>query len=111
MGKSQRSQLYDRLATLVVHLLKWERQPDRRGRSWALTIIEQRVRLAKHLKDNPSLRPLAAETASEAYGAARARAPRETRLPLAGFPKALPYGIDDVLNDEWLPGSSMPDDL
>ncbi|MDD1650135.1 MAG: DUF29 domain-containing protein [Methylococcaceae bacterium] len=55
MGRSERQQLTRRLEILLTHLLKWRYQPDFRGRSWQLTIIEQRRRIAKLLAANPSL--------------------------------------------------------
>jgi hypothetical protein len=42
MGKTQKHELINRLAVLLMHLLKWDYQPERRGRSWELTIKEQR---------------------------------------------------------------------
>ena len=55
MGASERRELIDRLAVLLAHLLKWYYQPSFRGRSWQLTIKEQRRQLQRLLKDNPSL--------------------------------------------------------
>ena len=45
MGRSERSELVNRLTVLLVHLLKWRYQPGLRGRSWRLTIEEQRDQL------------------------------------------------------------------
>ncbi len=55
LGRGQRRELVDRLAVLLLHLLKWSHQPERRGKSWRLTVEEQRRQLARHLRDNPSL--------------------------------------------------------
>ena len=46
MGRQQRSELVNRLAVLLAHLLKWQLRPEARpahGRSWRLTIKEQRA--------------------------------------------------------------------
>ena len=56
MGRSERRELVSRLTVLLVHLLKWRYQPDLRGRSWHLTIEQQRFRMQDHLADNPSLK-------------------------------------------------------
>ena len=47
MGGSRERELESRLGVLLAHLLKWRYQPDRRGRSWRLTIAEQRRRIAR----------------------------------------------------------------
>lgn len=50
MGNSQRSELESRLEVLFLHLLKWQFQSERQGRSWKLTIEEQRRKIARRLK-------------------------------------------------------------
>ena len=42
MGASERRELINRLAVLIMHLLKWQYQSGLRSRSWKLTIVEQR---------------------------------------------------------------------
>ena len=56
MGASELRELESRLAVLLTHLLKWTYQPNLRGRSWELTIKEQRRALVRHLKIMPSLK-------------------------------------------------------
>ncbi|MCT6678023.1 DUF29 domain-containing protein, partial [Staphylococcus aureus] len=38
MGKTEKRELVSRLAVLLLHLLKWQFQPGRRGTSWQATI-------------------------------------------------------------------------
>ena len=45
MGRSEKRQLKNRLKVLIMHLLKWQFQPNLRSRSWELTIKEQRLQL------------------------------------------------------------------
>src|SRR5579872_5517180 len=56
MGKSEKRELISRLAILLSHLLKWKCQPERRSRSWKLTIKEQRFELIDLLAESPSLK-------------------------------------------------------
>ena len=42
MGKGERRELENRLVVLLLHLLKWQFQPERRGKSWRATIRIQR---------------------------------------------------------------------
>jgi len=57
LGKQERRELCNRLGILLGHLLKWHYQPEARSKSWFYTIKEQRIRIVRHLKDNPSLKP------------------------------------------------------
>ncbi len=56
MGRSEKREPVNRLDVVSRHLLTWQFQPTFRGVSWKLTILEQRDRLADHLKDNLGLR-------------------------------------------------------
>lgn len=111
LGKQERAELYSHLRVLLIHLLKWEFQPQRRSRSWALSMVEQRAQLERHLALNPSLGPHVHAELSAAHKAARARAARETGLPLSAFPEQLPYSAEDVLRDGWTPGGEPFPDL
>ena len=104
MGASERRELINRLAVLMAHLLKWQYQPTFRGRSWQLTIKEQRRQLQRLLKDNPSLHGRLSEFKVEAYGDALLLAEKETGLDESVFPEQCSYGEDDILNDEFYPG-------
>jgi Domain of unknown function DUF29 len=57
MGRTEKRELISRLSVLLLHLLKWRYQPDKRGPSREASIRVQR-KLADHLDDNPSLKPL-----------------------------------------------------
>jgi hypothetical protein len=104
MGRSERRQLVSRLEVLLMHLLKWQYQPELRGRSWQLTILEQRRRIVKLLRANPSLQPEIPVLILEAYEDAAFSAMRETGLPLTTFPAHCSYAPDQVLAQNWLPG-------
>ena len=54
MGRSEQQQLEDRLIVLLLHLLKWQFQPNFRGNSWRLSIKEQRVKIARDLRKIPA---------------------------------------------------------
>lgn len=90
LGRGEKRELVNRLAALLLHRLKWAHQPERRGKSWRLTIGEQRRQLSRHLRDNPSLRASQDEAMADAYGDAVLRAERETDLPRDLFPWSCP---------------------
>jgi hypothetical protein len=103
MGRSERRELGSRLSVLLLHLLKWRHQPARRGNSWRLTIELQRVALADHLADNPSLTATLDQAIAAAYRLARIEAERETGLPRETFPVTCPFPVPDLLHDGYWP--------
>lgn len=91
MGKSAQRALESYLEALLMHLLKWVYQPSFRGRSWRLTIVEQRKRLDKHLRENPGLKSRLDASIADAYDCARFGAEKETGLPLGACPEQCPW--------------------
>ncbi|MDQ2712294.1 MAG: DUF29 domain-containing protein [Acidobacteriota bacterium] len=99
LGKQQRATLINRLSVLLLHLLKRDFQPERHGRSWELTMAEQRVRIRQLLKVNPRLLPLRPEAFLDAYESARIRAARETKVDLDRIPEICPSSVNDLQLD------------
>lgn len=67
MGKSEKRELESRLTILLLHLLKWKYQEVRRGRSWQLSIDEQRIQFEEILNENLGLKPKLDEIVKKAY--------------------------------------------
>lgn len=99
LGKQQRSELRNHLIILLVHLLKWRLQPDRRSRSWALTIAEQRRESERMVVENPSLKPELDDLLESAYRIARLRAARQSRLSIKAFPDDNPFDWQGVMSE------------
>ena len=106
MGRSEQRTLESRLAILMLHLLKWQHQPTLRCRSWDLSIVEQRRRLARHLRQNPSLKARLDESIAEAYGDAVIAAARETGLEPEAFPADCPWTFDQMMDAAFRPEPS-----
>ena len=111
LGKQQRAELRNRLKVLVGHLLKWEYQPERRSRSWLMTIRVQRRDTQELLEENPSLQPYLQEALQKIYQSSRDLAVGETNLSLKTFPSDCPYQLEDMLSDRFYPGEPTTDDL
>jgi hypothetical protein len=103
MGRSEASELESRYFRLLTHLLKWRYQPDQRSASWRGTIGEQRLRLARLLRQNPGLKPLRDALFAEAYEDARKLAALETGLSVESFPEASPFPLDDATDEHFWP--------
>jgi len=101
MGASERRELQNRLQILLMHLLKRQFQPERRGKSWKLTIIHQRTAIERLLKQSPSLRRLLEdqEELLDIYNKAVREAVLETDLERHVFPLDCPYSVDELLDD------------
>ncbi|MEQ8999334.1 MAG: DUF29 domain-containing protein [Coleofasciculus sp. B1-GNL1-01] len=104
-GRAEKRQLESRLEVLVMHLLKWQFQPNLRSRSWQLTIKEQRLRLEKLLQENPSLKSSLDNALEKTYPLATLSAEKETGLSL--FPDTCPYTLAEILSPEFLPEQGL----
>ncbi|OQX04851.1 MAG: hypothetical protein BWK73_35150 [Thiothrix lacustris] len=103
MGASEKRELLNRLRVLLLHLLKWQYQPEFRGRSWVNTIREQRRMIPVHLKQNPSLKGKLPEFMEDGYSLGRGGAADETGLPESTFPELCPWTFEQVMNPEFWP--------
>lgn len=103
MGKTEKRELANRLAVLLLHLLKWQFQPVRRGASWEATVRVQRRDLAVHLTDNPSLKAKVAEAIEQAYGNAVIQAAAETGYPETTFPAECPWSFEQIMDAAFWP--------
>jgi hypothetical protein len=103
MGRTEKRELVSRLTILLLHLIKWRFQAAKRAASWEASIRVQRNRLADHLDDNPSLKPLLPTALSAAYRDAVLEAVAETALPQSTFPATCPWSIEQVMDADFWP--------
>jgi len=107
VAKRDRDRIYGQLVTALIHLLKWQFQPAMRSGAWRSAVVKARDRIAKLVKDSPSLRDYPAEMLAEAYPAARRAAEAETEL--MGLPETCPWTIEQVLDHAfWPPAEGEP---
>ncbi|MGL5032998.1 MAG: DUF29 domain-containing protein [Microcystaceae cyanobacterium] len=105
LGKSERSAIASQMERIMVHLLKWEYQPQRRSDSWLDSINDGRSQIRRKLEDSPSLRNHPVQILAKEYIRARREAARQTHLEIAIFPELCPYSMEQVIED-WLPQNS-----
>ncbi len=103
VARGDRREIRNRLAVLLVHLLKCRVRPEKRSASWLGTIAEQRDHILHVIEDSPSLRSFPALILERAYPEARRRAALQMRLRETAFPETCPFNIDEVLDSGWLP--------
>ena len=109
VGSSQKSAIRSRLVILIMHLLKWEFQPEMRKYGWRATIIEQRIRIDDLIETSPSLRTWADQALAKAYRLAVLRAVDDTGLSEDVFPRLCPYTVEGILDAGFLPGKLETD--
>jgi hypothetical protein len=103
LGKRDRRAVESNLEVILLQLLKWAYQPERRGRSWEKSLLQARHRLAKLLHENSSLANQVAGFLGEGYPHARRLAAVETSLPLTTFPSTCPWAGKQVLDEDFWP--------
>ncbi len=79
MSAGERREPLNRLQALLLHLPNYQYQPERRGKSRLLTVNHQRTAIERLLEQSPSL---------------------EQHL----FPVSCPYRLEEILDEDWLPG-------
>lgn len=109
LARGEAGELDNRYATLLLHLLKWQFQPDQRSNSWGAAIRRSRIRIEKLLDRNPGLKPRRRELFEDAYAEAREGAAAETNLPSEHFPAENPYTLEQAMDPGFWPGGrEMP---
>jgi hypothetical protein len=97
VGEEEYHRLESALRVVMLHLLKWDHQRERRSRSWALSIHEHRRRVQRQLRRSPGLKSQLDEALEGAYEDARLEASSETGLPLKTFPHKLPFDYSELM--------------
>jgi len=110
LGKSERRGVTSQLIRLLLHLLKWQYQPQRRSDSWVDSITDARTQIDLAIAASPSLKSYPAEQLAECYQRACRQAARQTGMELSQFPAECPYPIAFVLDEDWLPAANYSTD-
>lgn len=103
MGRSEKNALESNLEQLLMHLLKWKYQQNKRSNSWQYSITEHCLRLNKAFKKSPSLKGYFKEVFEECYQNSRLLASKDTGLNKDIFPVTCPFSKEEILNPEYLP--------
>ena len=103
MGRSEKRAVKSNLIIVLLHLLKYKYQPEKRTNSWKSSIREHRRRLRDDFQVSPSLKRYMTEVFDECYQDGREQAADETGLPLNTFPTESPFTPTEALNPDYLP--------
>jgi hypothetical protein len=103
VGKSEKRGLKNQLKRIIMHLLKWKYQPERRGKSWKMSIQNGREEIEDAIIDSPSLRKTIPELIASVYPNARENAIAETDLDDWVFPEQNPFTTGQILDRQFFP--------
>ena len=103
LGRQEFRELVNRLKVLIGHLLKWQFQPEKRTRSWEITIRNQRKEINQLISENPSLKPRLSEAMTKGFDLGLDLAVLETGLDDEDFPVTCPYSLEQLLDPNFLP--------
>jgi hypothetical protein len=103
MGRSERRTLKSNLIVILLHLLKWQFQPEKRNGILERSIIEHRRLVNKAIKESPSLMSYLESIFAESYPEAVKQAKAETGLSRETFPQECPYSLANIMDDDFLP--------
>jgi hypothetical protein len=103
MARKDKRALESNLEQILMHLLKWQYQKNKRSNSWRYSIIEHRNRLKKDFRDSPSLKTYFDDVLEDCYQTAREFASEQTGLDIKTFPIDLPFIKENILDPNYLP--------
>jgi predicted DNA-binding protein YlxM (UPF0122 family) len=103
MSNSQKQALESNLKNILMHLLKYKYQANKRTNSWRYTIVEHRQRIRKAFKNSPSLKRHFLDEFADVYLEARQLAAIETGLSINNFPLECPFSIEQSLDEVYFP--------
>ena len=107
MAGRDRRELKNRLRIVLLHLLKWQTQPAKRGASWRKSLRTQRRHIRDLFQLSPSLRSQVPALMRQSYPDAIKDAVDETGLQSDRFPLDCPYTPSVVLSEDYLPENDL----
>lgn len=103
LARRDKKALRSYLRVLLLHLLKWQFQPNKRSPSWSASIANARIEIEDILSDSPSLKDYLPQVFDKAYANARTLAAKETGIDILALPESCPYSPLQALEDSFLP--------
>jgi hypothetical protein len=103
LGRSEKRAVKSQLVRLILHLLKWRCEPQRRNDGWRVSVENSRDEIHDLLADNPSLRPELIGILGRAYKIARRDARAGTGQADSSFPQTCPWSLEELLAEDFWP--------
>lgn len=107
IGIREKSEIEEKLAILLTHLLKWEYHPHSRIYHWQTTISFQRIGIKLSIRDSPSLSTyITEEIINDSYKLAKIQAALEMDVDEDIYPSTFEqtgWTIEQILDDGFYP--------
>jgi hypothetical protein len=103
LARRDKKALRSYLKVLFLHLLKWQYQPDKRSKSWKISISNARIEIEDILLDSPNLRNYLSTVVDQSCVNALRLATDETNLAIEAFPIECAYTLAEALALDFLP--------
>jgi hypothetical protein len=103
LGNRHRDALESQLTRLLMHLLKWQYQPQKRSSSWEGSIRESRKQIKRLFRKYPSLKVHFEDCWADCYQDAVEDASDETGLSISTFPQNCLYSAENILDGSFFP--------
>ena len=107
MARNEERGLRSYLEVLLIHLLKWKYQPERRDRSWEVSVAKARAEIISRLEDSPSLKTKLTILTDKAYQTARKIAGLEMgwekQKSKATLPTVCPWRDSEFMDEDFFP--------
>ena len=97
VGKSEFRSFYHAIELILLHMMKWDYQTERQGRSWRTTINTQRDEVLEILNENPSYQARIDEAIARAYRSVPSAVETATTIPAERLPRICPYSWQDIM--------------
>ncbi len=95
--RSDKRALRSQLTRLMMHIIKWQIQPERRSRGWQSTISNARIEIEEILEEEPHLKPQLSQLWDKCFKAACQIAKDETGIK----PTLSELSQEDVFQTEY----------
>lgn len=100
LARSDRRALRSQMTRVLMHMLKWHYQSEKRSKSWQNSIFDGRQEIKYLIEDSPSLKPLLEKTMVDCYRSAVTKACEETGMKRDSFPEFCPFSLQQVLGSD-----------
>ena len=97
LSRSEKRALRSQLTRLMMHIIKWQIQPNRRSRTWQSTISSARIEIEEILEEEPHLKPQVPQLWDKCFKAAGRIAKDETGIK----PTLIELAQEDVFQTKY----------
>lgn len=110
LGRNEYREISRHMTALIMHLLKWQFLPQKRGNSWQISIDKQRIKISCLTEEMPSLKNYFHdnEWITKIWSDAVVDAANEMDLEKSTFPSEPIWAVEHILDENFYPNNENP---